>query len=262
MDTLSHIISFFAKVAFALFLFIFIWWITALVFPKMSLKSMIASSNFGTSTPRALHATTTDFLPSPRTYSAAFKRAPTPTATTNLYVAPAPFDGYNLSGGNPKDSRYTYSTYNYITYDATGKPVAKNNSHEEDSGTGKVSSPSTSSQGSANSLVNNSLYVRNLSIYKGGHMYTGLSFVGEARASLFRDGKFPIVIVDQNGRVVGISAAVAETVWAVPGWVRFSTKINYILPNNVPCTMLFEEALTQTEKTRQPLRINLPVVCN
>jgi hypothetical protein len=105
--------------------------------------------------------------------------------------------------------------------------------------------------------------VRNLSIYEGGHVYTGLSFVGEARASLFREGKFPIVIIDQSGRVVGMSYAVATTNWAIPGWVRFETKINYVLPNKVPCLMIFEEMLTEKERVaRKPARLPMSVMCN
>lgn len=79
---------------------------------------------------------------------------------------------------------------------------------------------------------------------------------------MFRDGKFPIIIIDGAGRLVGVSAAVAQTAWAVPGWVRFETRINYTLPNKAPCTMIFEEALTQTERVRQPLRVPLPIRCN
>jgi hypothetical protein len=123
--------------------------------------------------------------------------------------------------------------------------------------------PQSSGSTTSNEATDRSLSIRNLSIYQGGHVYTGLSFVGEARSTMFRDGKFPVVVIDAAGRLVGISAAVAQTQWAVPGWVRFETKIMYALPNNVPCTMIFEEALTPAEqKLHAPHRVPLGVRCN
>jgi hypothetical protein len=122
---------------------------------------------------------------------------------------------------------------------------------------------SSSTRKELDAMVARSSLVRNLSIYDGGHVYTGLSFAGEARSSLFRNGKFPIVVIDRSGRVVGISSALATTDWTVAGWTRFDTKINYTLPVNTPCTMIFEEALTEGERiSRQPNRVAIPVMCN
>jgi hypothetical protein len=113
------------------------------------------------------------------------------------------------------------------------------------------------------SIPNRTLYVRNLSIYEGGHIYTGLSFIGEARSTMFRQGKFPIVMVDAYGKVVGVSTAAAENDWTVPGWVRFNTKIEYVLPKNMPCTMVFEEAQFPDERAKKaPTRVPLATRCN
>jgi hypothetical protein len=125
---------------------------------------------------------------------------------------------------------------------------------------GQQTNTNTAFSGGGNTT--RSLNIRNLSIYEGGAVYTGLSFIGEARSSMFRDGKFPIVVIDQSGKVIGISAAIAQSTWSVPGWVRFETRITYPLPNKVPCTMIFEENLTQAERSRAPLRVPLPIRCN
>jgi hypothetical protein len=205
-------------------------------------------------------------LPSPRKYSSLFnKKAGVQNEYTNVYVAPAPFNGYNLSG-----EQYKYSTYNYVTYTSTGTSIKEGGDGANNQPL--VTSPSNNNESvsaaipsqSPTALLNNRvLTVRNLSIYEGGHVYTGLSFIGEAKATMFRDGKFPIVVVNQKGQVIGVSAAIATTNWAVPGWVRFETKIVYPLPSNAPCTMIFEEALTQAERSvRQPLRVPIQVRCN
>ncbi len=176
----------------------------------------------------------------------------TPNEYTNVYVPPPAFNQYGLN-----NDQYQFSTYSYVTYTSTGTAVINGSSARQ----GENSQAPVQSKTTLSS--NRVLSIRNLSIYEGGHVYTGLAFVGEAKASMFRDGKFPIVVVDQAGKVVGVSAAIATTNWTVPGWVRFETKITYPLPVNVPCTMIFEEALTQQERnTRQPLRVPIQERCN
>ena len=244
MEALRYLLSFFLKVAIAFFVFAFVWWVVSIFFPGLSMKA-IFSSTTSTSTPEG-------WLPSPRKYSNLFSgRAGTPSATTNVYVPSAAYKGYTLN-----TNQYAYTSYNYVTY-IHPKGLATTTLD------GREISDTLPQQPPTALLNNRSLTVRNLSIYEGGHVYTGLSFIGEARETMFRDGKFPIVVVDQTGRVIGVSAAVASTDWAVPGWVRFQTKIFYTLPQNVPCTMIFDEALTEGERaTRMPLRVSIQVRCN
>jgi hypothetical protein len=182
-------------------------------------------------------------LPSPRKYSGIFgmststkRTTPTPTFTTFSYSGPIAFSS---SSGNPihLNQQGGFNTYT-------------------------LSQPQATAPAFQNQSPTSTLPVRNLSIYQGGHVYTGLSFVGEARSQMFRDGKFPIIVIDASGRMVGVTAAVAQTAWTVPGWVRFETRITYPLPANVPCTMIFEEALTQVERNRAPVRAALPINCN
>jgi hypothetical protein len=252
METIRYLIGFFLKIAFALFLFVFVWWVVSLLFPGLSFRSLIGSISGNNST-----ATSTkgggDWLPSPRKYSGLFAQKTNTTGTYgNVYVSAPPYSGYGLNL-----NQYQYTTYNYVTYTSKGLATTTLDGKEV------ISAPPKQTTTQPGITGSRSLTVRNLSIYEGGHVYTGLTFVGEARSTMFRDGKFPIVVVDQSGRMIGVSAAVATTDWAVPGWTRFQTKILYTLPQNVPCTMIFEEALTQAERNaRTPLRVPIQVKCN
>jgi hypothetical protein len=241
MDSVRDLLSIFLKIAFALFVIVLVLMFTSLV-PR-GVKSDTASAS---------STSIVDLLPSPRKYSGFFS-----SSTTKNNIAQAPLfsaaDTFSYNGpiafASTSIQTATFGTANnnnqYITY--TG------------GGSAQVSNVTALQQ---TSTATRNLNVRNLSIYEGGSVYTGLSFIGEAKSSMFRDGKFPIIIIDGAGRLVGVSAAVAQTAWAVPGWVRFETRINYTLPNKAPCTMIFEEALTQTERVRQPLRVPLQVRCN
>ncbi len=263
MDKIKHLFSFFLKIAFAIFFVVLIIRIASVITRSQGISGSATKS--ASSTPR------TDILPSPRKYSGFFTNATSgPKVNVNTLVTPEPFvyGGPVVSVGGLGDNAgtaikspdgYTYNTYDYSSYpttlDAKGNYV--------------IGSPKTKTQTQSPGVVSvdtdaeRRLSIRNLSIYQGGHVYTGLAFVGEARSTMFRGGKFPIVVVDGAGRVVGISTAIAQTQWAVPGWVRFETKVTYPLPSNVPCTMIFEEALTASEqKLRAPNRVSFGVRCN
>lgn len=262
MDSVKHFIGFFIKLSLAFFLAALILWLVSLMYPALSVKAIIARSRTSSTTDQG-------WLPSPRRFPSLLgKKVATPDENTNLFVAPPAFNGYNTMNGTANGGDYKYANYIYVSYDANGRVIltpeneitpqnARNTSNNAINNTrGTIpSSPSTT--------TDRNLLIRNLSIYDGGHIYTGLSFIGEARSSMFKNGRFPIIVVDQNGRLVGISAAVATTDWAVPGWTRFETRIDYVLPNNIPCALVFEEALTQNERAvRQPLRTHIPVRCN
>lgn len=259
MDTIKQLIAFFLKVAFAFLLAALVWFLVSLFFPQLSIRGAIPSGT----------GSSTDWLPSPRKYSSLFgKKVAVPDATTNLFVASLPYNGFNTRN----NGQYTYSKYTYVTYTGSDGEILRTTTETPNRdvqlvtrGTDVGTAPTTAvpRQSPTALTTNRSLIVRNLSIYEGGHVYTDLSFVGEAKSTMFRDGKFPIVIVSQSGKVIGVSAAVATSNWTVPGWTRFTTKIYYTLPVNVPCTMVFEEALTDKEKiVRQPLRVPIAVTCN
>lgn len=238
MESVRDLISFFLKVSAAIFIVVLLIVLTKAVPRKNTNVNTNASS-----TPKV------DLLPSPRKYSGMFsmssssRRSPAaPTFSTFSYSGPIAFSSSSMYQVN-----YNTPT-SYNSYTTGGSPSQPQ---------GQATSPAFQNQSPTSTVP-----IRNLSIYQGGHVYTGLSFVGEARSQMFREGKFPIIVIDAAGRTVGVTAAVAQTAWTVPGWVRFETRITYPLPSNVPCTMIFEEALTQTERNRTPVRVALPISCN
>ncbi len=253
METTRHLLKFFFMVAMAFFLFALVWWFVGAVKP-----TTVTVANTGTSTQKHVN---TDWLPPPRKYGGLLGHA---SGTNNgnapkeyvgtEYVSNEPYNGWGTSNNNG----YTYSKVGYVNYTTPdGGPSSGNINTKNE--VIKASDPATQTV----TPLEKGLYIRNLSIYQGGHVYTGLLFTGEAKAMMFRDGKFPIVVVDPKGMVVGVSAAIATTNWAVPGWVRFQTRVDYTLPNNLPCTMVFEGALTQVERqTIKPTRVPVPVRCN
>jgi hypothetical protein len=257
METIRYLLLVFIKAAAAFFLAAAVWWLVTLLYPSLSLRSLITHS-VGTSGKSAA----TDWLPSPKQYKNIFGKTPAPES--QVYVPAAPFSGYTINNPTTATANgYTYSSANYITYTASGSAVVTADGTPVKEAVSAVDQNPSVGNALDSVFSVRSLYIRNLSIYESGHVYTGLSFIGEARANMFRDGKFPIIIFDRSGRAVGVSAAVATTDWSVPGWVRFETRIPYTLPNTMPCTMVFEEALTAQERVgHNPIRVSMEVKCN
>ena len=98
-------------------------------------------------------------------------------------------------------------------------------------------------------------------MYEGGHIYTGFTVTGEARSTMFIDGKFPVVIADQSGKIITVTPAVATSNWSMPGWVKFQAKVSVVLPVNMHCTVVFEQAREKGSKLL-PARVAVPVLCN
>lgn len=243
METLKYLISFFLKIALAFFILALVLGLVSLLFPSFS-PSQILKSLGGSKKEKS------DWLPAPKRYTGLRLDGKGSDVQNNVYVpnaafvsAPA-FNGYGLGTKNQN-----YSTYNYVVYSTTNQPTISNGGD------------SSLTQFTA---TQRAMYIRNVSLYEGSRVYNGLWFVGEAKSIMFRDGAFPIIIVNREGVVLGVSKAVASSKWSTPGWVRFEAKIEHqIQGSSAPCTMIFEEALTEGErKSRQPVRVPLGVKCN
>jgi hypothetical protein len=246
-------ISYFLKIAVLFFSVACVWGLASFFFPNLNFRTLIS----GTASENGI-VKKNDILPSPRKYQGLFSTKSSEVAS-NTYVPKAPYSGYAVSP-SLEGKGYTYTNYEYLMYTSTGTIRVQGTAYTPPL---SIVATSTSTPLAPRALLpGRSLYVRNLSIYEGGHIYTGLSFIGEARSSLFKEGKFPIVMVDTSGKMIGVSAALAENDWTVPGWVRFRTKIEYPLPKNMACTMVFEEALLPAERSRIPVRVPLQVQCN
>lgn len=203
-----------------------------------------------------------DFLPPPGSLSLAGK-AKTPDANTNVYVHGNTFNGYGTSsvdtGNNPQV---------YVSYDEKGNIIYKDiNGNVVDKSAVEYNANTTTNNQPVQAFnINDSkyeraLYVRNLSIFQNGHIYTGLRFSGEAKGTMFNNGTFPIFIVDSAGRVIAKEQAVATEKWAVPGWVRFNVKINSILPMRIPCFFVFQ-AENGSPESRKGVFVTVPETCN
>jgi hypothetical protein len=261
MDTIKYLLGFIIKVVIGLFFVAGLWFLLATLFPNLEVKKILSIAS----------GSGDGWLPAPGSFKGLLGTPKVPNATDHLYVSAPAYDGskniYNARGVSDG------SAY-YVTYTPTGVEVTHNGQITKGEGVaptvtvpmqgGSVASPSSipaSAVTSVSGYASKELYIRNLSIYEGGHVYTGLSFVGEARSSMFIQGRFPIIIADAKGRAVAIATAHATTDWAVPGWVRFQTKITSVLPNKASCTMVFEQATAQGAQ-KQPTRVAIPVLCN
>jgi hypothetical protein len=259
MDTIKYLLGFIIKVVIGLFLVAGLWFLLSILFPNLEIRKATSVLSGG------------DWLPAPGSFKGILGTPKVPSVSDNLYIPAPPYDGFKnayTAGGSGGGSAY------YVTYTPNGVEVTHNRqvtTREEVSPSvqkkaqgGSVTPPPsipTSAVTSVNGYASKELYIRNLSIYEGGHVYTGLSFVGEARSSMFIQGKFPIIIANAQGRAVAITTAYATTDWSVPGWVRFQTKITSVLPNKTSCTMVFEQAMVQGTQ-KQPTRVAIPVLCN
>lgn len=246
MDTIKFLLRALFKLAIVAFFGAIVLWLASSYNPEFRIRSLIPFTSSATSTPRSL-------LPSPTLFKGIFT-APTPhnSSASNVGYGQV-FEGY--SGPNGEQ-------FNYITYREKGVEMAQGKS-ERPIVSGSENDISMSNQVISNQYSQKSSYIRNLSIYEGGRTYTGLTFIGEAKASMFLSGKFPIIIAEQTtGRVLSVSFAEATSDWTVPGWARFRVKINTIAPSvNKGCLMVFEQARVQNSQL-QPIRVLVHVQCN
>lgn len=283
MNTIKDMLIVFSRFALGIFGIVFVWFIITLLFPDLTitaLRESFASRN--ASTTLKTKGANDDWLPDPRTYKGLFAGITTPNENTNVYKPAPEFNGYGKVNSQYASSKSGYVQYSssgtvvvasdgtevpYKEYDYQGSSV-KNNATT----TVVVISPQASSSTTQPTkpapfvYSKKELYIRNLSIYEGGHLYMGLSFVGEAKSTMFINGGFPIIIADISGKVIAVIKAEATNDFAPAGWTRFQTKIISALPNKVRCSMVFEQAVNKNQYPfndgGQPVRVIIPVLCN
>lgn len=262
MDSIKFLLPFLFRLAIISFSAAIVWWVIITFFPDARLHSLFSVTSTSTS-----EAAQEGWLPSPKSYKGLLGKAKTPGENDNIYVPGQAYNGY----GNAYNGNIGGADVNFITYTSTGTQITHNGVVVSTIGNQPQGAPDQQAQQSAqqtstsNGYAQKNLFIRNLSIYEKGHVYTGLSFVGEARESMFKDGKFLIIIADRTGHAVLVASAEATTNWTVPGWVKFRTKINGALPVNAPCTMVFESAMhtyANSNQPSQPIRVAIPVICN
>jgi hypothetical protein len=233
-----------------------------------------------------------DWLPAPVNIADILGRPPQVSSTTNVYVSPPPYNGSanvykpsqqpfsGYTGMYTNSAQTQSSNYNYIEYTSNGTLVQKSDgtTARYDINTGQtIPTGNTSATNEIIQAPNNTkviepstptidqireLYIRNLSLYPKIKISKNFTFTGEAREVMFsKTGSFPLVIIDNLGKVGVIGTAQATDNWAVPGWVRFKATINVTLPKNVTCSLVFESSQIQVS-TGKPLRFPYHVTCN
>ena len=247
MELIRSLLGLLLKIALALIFFSIVWWLITLFMPSLSLRSIFSSS-----------ATSTDggWLPAPGSFAGLLGQRNNTGQNGKVFISGPAYNGY----GDSYNNNAGYSQVNYITYTADGTEITGGGGSANAKPVVKETTP----------YAQKELYIRNLSIYEGGHVYTGLSFVGEARNTMFQNGKFAIIIADPMGRVISTSYAEAMTSWSVPGWVRFQAIINSVLPYKIHCTMVFQSggnpqysgSYTYSNQQINPIRVAIPVLCN
>lgn len=243
MDAIRYMLGFLWRFAVGLLLLSCVLWVIGTLYPALSFRSLVGQAG--------LDGNGEDWLPAPGSYSGVFGNQKRSKTNGTVYKHGPAFDGYKNGGGG--------ASVSYVSYTSSG---------EETNYYGSAAAVEAKKNISASSTAEKILYIRNLSIYERGHVYTGLSFMGEARETMFVNGRFPIVIVDQSGKPVASSYAEATTDWSPAGWSRFRVLITSVLPNNIPCAMLFQQAqqpyrgYSYGGTPPQRVQIAFPIMCN
>ncbi|MFA5131912.1 MAG: hypothetical protein WC444_01140 [Candidatus Paceibacterota bacterium] len=247
METIQFLLKFLFKLAIALIIASFVWWLVTALYPALSLRTFFLASG-----------TENSWLPAPGSWGPLLGKQKVPSEYDNIYVPGPPYNGYSDVYNNPYGSG---AQVDFITYTTTGVQITRNG--QDITRDVSQGGQTGTSQGGVdrNGYASKELYIRNLSIYQGGSIYTGISFVGEARNVMFSNGKFPIIIVDNMGRVATVAIAEATSNWSVPGWARFQVKINGVMPVKTACTMVFQSGVPENYN-QTPLRVAIPIVCN
>ena len=251
MDIIRYFLHFLFKLAVALFFASIVWWLIVALFPNVSIKS-ITSLLYVSGTKQEGDS----WLPAPTSFKGLLGKPIIPTSKTNVYVSPGPYVYSN--GGSPYGTAFNGNqggaNVAFVTYTTEGTEIINNNSINKQQ-----------NNIDSNGFSQKNLYIRNLSIYEGGHVYTGLSFIGDARSTMFQNGAFPVIITDSYGRTLSVVYGREIQQGVVPaGWTKFQVKIDAVLPDKMSCNMIFQQLLPQYSYTpnQQPVKVIIPILCN
>jgi hypothetical protein len=222
MDFLKNIIGYFFRATIVLLFAALVWWLIGLLFPMLSfsqVKQLIAFNSVNENGERR------PLLPSPRQYKEWLERDTQYPPKEYQNVPPPSWD-------------------DTIAWDAS---IPWNSAYQSASNTNTMAArPKTID------------YVRNLSVYSGGVVYTNMMVYGEAHATMFVNGKFPIIVSDRQGRMLGVVTASSTASWVTSSsWSRFEARINISLPINTPCSLTFQQA----RSVPNPISVAVPVMC-
>ncbi len=218
------------------------YWIGAKLVPFLpaSFTKPFSETETGTSTPKK----NKDWLPAPRNFSGLLKGGTAPIQNEyvpNEYSPNAPYAAQEYAGGRS-------AGVNYVTYDTytTGQNTKT---------TSKTTATSTFNA-QQSGFAQTELYIRNLSLYRGGALYSGMTFSGEAKEVMFTGSRIQILVIDQQRRVIGAGEGMVGSQWAIPGWKRFDAKITTPIQMRGACGLIFRS-------TTNPLaQVLVPMTCS
>jgi hypothetical protein len=249
MEIIRSLLSLLFRIAFLLFMGAIVLWLVSTFSPSFSLREVLSSISLSSGPTSGDH----DWLPSPRNGGLFSQNT---IGKSFVYKPGEAYNGY----GNAYNNNQGGAQVQFVTYNGTNTEIVRYGNYGT---TLFTESTNQQNSGAQTGYAKKEQYIRNLSIYEGGHTYTGLEFTGEARNTMFQNGVFPVIIADPTGRVVSRSYAQATTNWSIPGWTRFYVKINDVLPNRTNCTMVFEEGRSSyAYTTNPPVRVAISVLCN
>ena len=148
MDSIKFLLGFLFRLAIIFLVGALIWWLVTMLYPNVTVRSLLGKT--GTSTEA------TDWLPAPGSWSNLFGKSKGQTGNTVFKIA---YEDYS-NGNNNTDQNGTQDG-GYVTYTMDGTQVV---------GGGGVNTNSNSVANTQNGYSNLASYIRNLSIYTGGHI--------------------------------------------------------------------------------------------
>lgn len=220
MDTIRYLLGAVIKLALGLLLLALVLWLVGVLYPEFKVSKIFSGDVFKR-----------DWLPAPKNYGGLLGNKNNSGENGTVYIPGPAYNGYQNTTTNGG------ANVDWVYYTATGTQVVRARGNTETTN------------------VERSIYLRNLSIYQGATISYGLTIVGEARDTMFKNGLFPIVVLDTQGRVIAAMDAINTGAWSTPGWVRFQATVPVRLPQNTQCSLVFNSA-------NQPVRVGMQVKCN
>ncbi len=87
--------------------------------------------------------------------------------------------------------------------------------------------------------VSDNLIINNLS--KDTPIIDGFKIIGQAKGNWFFEGSFPIVLQDENGKVIVTTIAQATKDWMSPDFVPFEATLNFNVISDINGTLIFKK---------------------
>ena len=221
METLEFLLKHVLRIILVLAVAWIMLWFLNLVYPGFKISELFSTKLFSS-----------DWLPAPKNYGSVFKPQ-TGGVYGQVFQVPA---------------NYPPSNVDFIVYTATGTQIIK--------AAGSQDAQNQVFNGTTANYADKARYLRNLSLYDGWNISYGSDYIGEANEIMFRNGSFPIFILDSQNRLIATTQAMNTGTWAAPGWARFKFTIPVRLPSQALCTLVFMSAQNSQIQVRMNVRCN------